>query len=135
MKLSDLKSAAKYQKSPIGSDPTDIVVSKIEKGEDTDFIARDGDGNRLGKMTITKFVITDLGTEDGNDLKAPVATELLRAGCQIADHKKVTLMVDSEEIGPVRIKRFLERFGFRMGRDGMMERVPGSALPPVITEF
>lgn len=113
-----------------------LMIEKEEKKGITTLIARTRENVAVGVLKCDETTIVDMKVDESlESAKGIIASALLRSICVYADARKVHLScLPIVEDGTVRLKRFMERFGFREIIDGHMERVPGSVLPLDVLE-
>lgn len=61
-----------------------------------------------------------------------IMNKLLRSILEDADHHSSNLSIKVAEPDAIRLKRFLERYGFRQTHEGVYKRTSGSSIPPSV---
>jgi hypothetical protein len=88
----------------------------------------------VGKASVVNGLIESLMIQQdaGEDFYGEIFNKLLRAIIEDADHHNSNLSIRVAEAGAVRLKRFLERYGFRETHEGIYKRNSGSSVPPSV---
>lgn len=88
----------------------------------------------VGKATVTDGLIQSLLIKQGASeaFYGQILNRLLRSILEDADHHNSNLSIKIAAADSTRMKRFLERYGFRQTHPGIFKRTSGSSLPPSI---
>ncbi len=88
----------------------------------------------IGKASVTDGLIESLMVENGalETFYGQILNRLLRAILEDADHYNSNLSIKVAAPDAVRLKRFLERYGFRETHLGVYKRTSGSSLPTTV---
>jgi hypothetical protein len=88
----------------------------------------------VGKAVVTNGLIESLmiKKEASETFYGQILNKLLRSILEDADHHNSNLSIKVAEPDAMRLKRFLERYGFRETHEGIYKRTSGSSLPPSV---
>ena len=102
-----------------------LITAKYEVFENDD------DDTPVGKATVVNGLIESLmiKKEAPESFYGQILNKLLRAILEDADHHNSNISIKVAEPDAVRLKRFLERYGFRQTHPGIFKRTSGSSLP------
>lgn len=117
--------------SPLGADPHGFTVHQSKDGKSFRAYADDAEEDKpAGTLKLNGFAIESVEVEDEYaSAGAGILTALLRATCDYFDRENKIVVVHPNSIEDVKVRRFLERFGFLPGQKGILERRPGASLP------
>lgn len=104
------------------------ITAQYEVFEDQDSEAP------VGKASVTEGFIESLliRSDAGETYRGQILGRLLRAILEDADRDNSNVSIKIAAIESVRMKRFLERFGFCETPSGVYKRLAGSSLPPSV---
>lgn len=88
----------------------------------------------VGKASVTEGLIESLliQSDASETYKGQILNRLLRAILEDADRFNSNLSIKVADNESVRLKRFLERFGFRENLPSIFKRTSGSSIPPTV---
>lgn len=91
----------------------------------------DKDEAPVGKASVTNGLIESLLVQKDapETFYGQILNKLLRSILEDADKHNSNLSIRVAEPDAVRLKRFLERYGFRQTHEGIYKRTAGSSLP------
>jgi hypothetical protein len=94
----------------------------------------DDDDAPVGKATIVNGLIESLMIKKGAPemFYGQILNKLIRSMLEDADRHNSNVSIKVAEPDAVRLKRFLERYGFRQTHEGIYKRTSGSSLPPSV---
>jgi hypothetical protein len=103
-----------------------LITQKYEVFEDKDSNAP------VGKASVVNGLIESLMIQKNapEAFYGQILNKLLRSILEDADHHNSNLSIKIAEPDAVRMKRFLERYGFRQTNEGIYKRTSG--LPPSV---
>lgn len=102
-------------------------------GLTADYEVFDGE-RRVGAAHIEDGVITVLAVDNSTDesWKGQVLSVLLTQICTEANRSNANLAIVVPETKTQKLKRVLERFGFRLTHTNIYKRTSGAAIPPSV---
>ncbi len=105
-----------------------LVTQKYEVFESEDSEAP------IGKASVVNGLIESLMIKNGapESFYGQILNRLLRAIVGDADHHNSNLSIKVAAPDATRLKRFLERYGFRESHEGVYKRTSGSSIPPSV---
>lgn len=117
--------------SPLGSDPHGFTIHQSKDGGSFRAYADDAEDDRPAAiLKLNGYTIESIDVEEEYASAASgIMTALLRAACEHFDRNNAIAVVHPNSIEDVKVRRFLERFGFIPGHKGLLERRPGASLP------
>lgn len=106
-----------------------LITAKYEVFEDDS-----DDAPPVGKATVVNGLIESLMVKNDapEAFYGQILNKILRAILEDADHHNSNISIKVAEAGAVRLKRFLERYGFRQTHEGIYKRTSGSSIPPSV---
>lgn len=98
-----------------------------------DYEVFDGE-QRVGVAHVEDGVITTLAAQNGVDeaWKGQILSVLLSQICTEANRSSANLAIMVPETKTSKLKRMLERFGFRETHNNIFKRTAGAAIPPSV---
>jgi len=105
-----------------------LLTQKYEMFED------DKSDEVVCKASVTDGFIESLAVRDDTDeiYKGQILNRLLRAILEDADHFNSNLSIKVGNADSVKLKRFLERYGFKEDNPNIFKRRSGSSIPPSV---
>ncbi len=88
----------------------------------------------VGKASVTNGFIESLMIQQDapETFRGQILNRLIRSIAEDADMHNSNLSIKVADEKAVRLKRFLERYGFRESKTGIFKRTSGSSLPPTV---
>jgi hypothetical protein len=88
----------------------------------------------IGKACVVDGLIESLMIKKNvsESFYGQILSRILRAISEDADKYNSNLSIKVAEPNSVRLKRFLERYGFRETAEGIYKRIAGSSIPPSV---
>jgi hypothetical protein len=88
----------------------------------------------VGKASVTDGLIDSLMVKDDAPelFRGQIFNRLLRSIIEDANRHNSNLSIKVADPNAIRLKRFLERYGFRESKTGIFKRTAGSFIPPSV---
>lgn len=88
----------------------------------------------VGKASVVNGLIESLMIQQNapENFYGQILNKLLRAILEDADHHNSNVSIKIAEPDAIRLKRFLERYGFRETHEAIYKRSAGAAMPPSV---